>query len=338
MTGLWTIQQSGSRALLNMTVTVVACLCGSTVSAAYAEQYTIIDAPGAGIASGQGTETAGVNKLSAATGWYRDGSNNYHGYLRGADGTFTTFDVGGASSQTQPTKINDKGVIVGTYHDANAGIQKGFLRKPGGKIETYDGAGGNSTSTHVESINDKREVAGFYYDANGLGHAFVRARDGAVTVFEDPNAGTGKNQGTFTFDISGDGTVVGTYIDSTNVLHGYARSADGTFTEFDAPGAGTLAGQGTLALGVNRKAWMAGYYFDSTNVLNGFVRDYVGAVTTFSAPDAGHAVGQGTFGGRINGHGDMAGHYIDAHDAGGNGADFDHRRRNVNRAALAWAK
>jgi hypothetical protein len=55
-------------------------------------------------------------------------NNQYHGFLRARNGTFTTFDPKG-STDTEPRAINPAGEIAGYYTDANF-IQHGFLRIP----------------------------------------------------------------------------------------------------------------------------------------------------------------------------------------------------------------
>src|SRR2546423_6884395 len=75
--------------------------------------YTIVDAPGAGTALNQGTVTYAVNTSSTSSGWYRDSSYNYHGFLRAPEGSFQSFDADGPNSQTQPDWMNNKGAVVG---------------------------------------------------------------------------------------------------------------------------------------------------------------------------------------------------------------------------------
>lgn len=272
--------------------------------------FTVFDAPGAGTASGQGTDAIAVNSSSVSTGDFTDSSNNIHGFLRASDGTFTTFDVDGTLSQTEPLWMNDKGAVVGIYLDT--GIYEGFLRTAGGKIETFDGSGGSSNGTFVESVNDKSEAVGDYYDASNVLHGFSRGKDGTLVQFDAPDAGKGANEGTFAYDINIGGTIVGPYIDTNDVYHGYIRAADGTFTEFDASGAGTGNGQGTVATGLNKKGLIAGFYIDASNVEHGFVRDSGGTITTFDTPDAGKGAGQGTNPIEPNNHGRVTGWYLDS--------------------------
>jgi hypothetical protein len=83
------------------------------------DQITLFDVPGA---SG-GTFPRSINAKGEVTGYYFAGST-YHGFVRGPDGTITTFDasVGG----TMPVSINPRGEITGAYQDAN-GVH-GFVR------------------------------------------------------------------------------------------------------------------------------------------------------------------------------------------------------------------
>ena len=102
-------------------------------------------------------------------------------------------------------------------------------------------------------------------------HGLLRAKDGTITEFDAPGAGTGAGQGTFVNSISPDGLTVGFYADASGVNHGFQRSAQGKFTEIDASGAGTGAGQGTTASGSNAAGVIAGYYIDANGVSHGFV-------------------------------------------------------------------
>jgi hypothetical protein len=82
-----------------------------------------------------GSELAGLNDLGAVAAMYADANNVYHGFLRSPDGKFTRFDAPGADltpgdlNGTFPFAINDLGVIVGIYTDANY-LPHGFIREP----------------------------------------------------------------------------------------------------------------------------------------------------------------------------------------------------------------
>jgi len=111
----------------------------------------------------------------------------------------------------------------------------------------------------------------------------VRARDGTITNYDVPGAGTGMYQGTNACwfipawgGINPAGTVTGFYADSNNVYHGFLRTREGEITTFDAPGAGTVGslggGQGTQPMTINSEGAITGYYTDANNVVHGFLR------------------------------------------------------------------
>ena len=64
-------------------------------------------------------------------------------------------------------------------------------------------------------------------------HGFLRARDGAITTFDVPDA----VNGTYAGGINSAGTIAGNYFDASFFDHGFLRASDGTITEFDVPGA-----------------------------------------------------------------------------------------------------
>jgi hypothetical protein len=65
----------------------------------------------------------------------------YHGYLRAADGTITTFDAPGAgavyNAGTFAMAINSGGVIAGYFRDVNY-VGQGFARADDGTITIFD--------------------------------------------------------------------------------------------------------------------------------------------------------------------------------------------------------
>jgi hypothetical protein len=77
--------------------------------------------------------TSGLNQAGAAVGEYLDASGVYHGFVRAAGGSITTFDAPGADTTafdfngTFPASINPGGAIAGYYLDGS-GAAHGFLR------------------------------------------------------------------------------------------------------------------------------------------------------------------------------------------------------------------
>src|SRR5579863_3758204 len=103
----------------------------------------IFDAPGADLnpADRFGTLASGINDLGAISGYYYDTAGLGHGYVRQADGKFTSFEVIGAANGTTPDgPLNWAGALGGFYLDANLQFHL-FVRDPFGKISAFDGPG-----------------------------------------------------------------------------------------------------------------------------------------------------------------------------------------------------
>jgi hypothetical protein len=133
-----------------------------------------------------------------------------------------------------------------------------------------------------------------------------------ITDINDPNAGTGANQGTLATAINSKGVIAGSYWDSNSVVHGFVL-ANGTFTTYNDPDAGTSAGQGTGGFyGMNTAGVVAGNYIDSNNTYHGLVIAANGTITNFNVSGAGTGAGQGTTPMAIDSAGDIAGTYIDS--------------------------
>ena len=91
-----------------------------------------------------------------------------YGFLRAADGTFTTFDPPG-SAYTTPSSINDGGVITGSYSGPTLPIH-GFVRSADGTFTAFDVPG--ATQTEPSSINSSNEITGNWYDGSAF-HGFL---------------------------------------------------------------------------------------------------------------------------------------------------------------------
>ena len=184
----------------------------------------------------------------------------YHGFLRFANGTFTTYDPPGAG--TGPGQgdygesINAAGEIAGEYSDAS-GVFHGFLRAPSGAFTTIDapgagtGPGQGTFVATVSGITAAGAITGYYFDGSGVAHGYVRSPSGTITTFDAPGAGTGASQGTYVGSINPKGEITSFFVDANNVYHGYLRTREGVITTIDAPGAGTGATQGTQAENIN---------------------------------------------------------------------------------------
>lgn len=273
-----------------------------------APHYTIFDVQGAGTQSGQGTLPVALNDSSVIAGLYIDSNFNNHGFVRASDGTITTFDVAGPSSQTQPMSMNREGTIVGFYVPPNDPIiSKGFLRKASGRIRKFSAGG---VSTGVRGLNDKGMAVGTYATKSHHIIGYVRAVNGSITDIRDPKGGKQEFDGTFPMAINNAGVIIGQYVNQ-HKIGGFVRNTDGTFTNFYIAGAGVM---GIAPSAINRKGLVAGIYYDSNQASHGFIRDPAGTITTFDAPGAGTGPQQGTSPTSIADDGTIVGTYTDANN------------------------
>jgi len=82
--------------MIRATCLVVSCLAGAAARGGPAQaqpmySFATIDPLGA-----TGTFPNGVNNAGQVVGNYNDALNVSHGFLRGSDGTFTSFDIPGS--------------------------------------------------------------------------------------------------------------------------------------------------------------------------------------------------------------------------------------------------
>jgi hypothetical protein len=282
---------------------------------------TTFEAPGGVFVTGTNAEA--INAAGTITGYYTSevpqGQGNpillAYGFVRAADGTFTTFSAPNAGTGGYPyhqgtysLSINKAGAIGGYYVDIN-GVSHGFAGTAAGAITSFDPPG--SVGTYGESINAAGDIAGYYVDASAADHGFVRAADGSITTFDAPGGSTSGPRGTQAWSINAAGAVAGYYFKTNTLYRGFVRAPGGAITTFDVPGATV---PGTMAVSINAAGTITGSYSDKKGVYRGFVRSASGAITTFSAPGADTLTGPGTHPASINDAGEIAGSYIDASD------------------------
>jgi uncharacterized repeat protein (TIGR03803 family) len=304
---------------------------------------------GAGTGAYQGTFPISMDTTGNVTGYYITASTVaglsyqpkvYHGFVRTASGTITSFDVAVAgATETKPIGINATSGVVGSYMTSDK-IYHGFVRTTGGAITTFDEPNAGTVSTQNAdgmgtagiAINTAGTIAGRYVDATGMSHGFVLS-GGSYTSFDAPGAaansrtgcsgdggGICKNFGTFPASINTEGDIAGFYSDANNVVHGFVRAAGGTFTTFDVPGANPATSSSSafnpiyhgFGVSINDTGAIAGAYLDADGVGHGFLRATDGTFTSFDAPGAGTTGSYpGTFGFTINAAGTIAGVYTD---------------------------
>jgi uncharacterized lipoprotein NlpE involved in copper resistance len=185
---------------------------------------TKFDVPAAATGPGLGTTTFWaqcINPAGAMTGSYMDANGAAHGFVRGPDGTISTFDAPGAGTSsglgTYTWAINPAGTVAGASQDNNS-VYHGLPRTADGKITLFDipGAGtGSGQGTQADGIDPAGVVTGYYTDASNVSNGYLRTADGQFTFFDAPGAGTGSGQGTFPMTNNPANAIVGYYIDNT---------------------------------------------------------------------------------------------------------------------------
>ncbi|MGB6112321.1 MAG: hypothetical protein WBG35_14440, partial [Acidobacteriaceae bacterium] len=292
-------------------------------------QFTTFEAPGADTTAGSynGTSPSSINDLGVITGSFYDANGLAHGFLRTADGRFTTFDVPGAGENgTFPIGINLEGAVVGYALDSND-LFHAFLRTSYGKIYAFVGPSSCDTGTstgcygnEVTAINLWGISVGNFMDNSGnfVGHGLIRYLNGTLQTFEVPGAGTGTDQGTScpgcASGLNQWGAIAGTYTDSNNVYHGFLRSPKGEFTTFDAPGAGTESYTGTgcpsdCPTSLNDSGAIMGIYIDSNSVYHGYLRTPDGKIVTVDPSGSDFTWASG-----MNNLDAITGYYLDANN------------------------
>jgi hypothetical protein len=247
-----------------------------------------------------GTWGYGINSDGFAAGEFVGGDHHTHGFMRAPDASFTRIDV--RSFPTSAFWLNDKNVVIGNY--LAHGIQHAYLRTAAGKFLKFEPE--DTQGTYGLHINNHGVATGDYVDSAGLWHGFIRAKDGALTTFEEPLAALGPDLGTFAGATNVHGDTIGPYFDADFIMHGYVRHDDGSFEEFDVPGA-----VDTIPYLINSKGWIVGFSDDENGAMHGFIRKPNGQIIPVDVEGAGTGPGQGTIVGDINKDGIATGNYVD---------------------------
>lgn len=289
-------------------------------------KFTSFESPGADTTPNDfnGTFAQSINDRGVIAGYYADATGLTHGFVRSAEGGFTTFDVSGAVNGSFPIYLNDVGAIVGYSLDVNL-LFHAFLRHPDGTFSVFvgpdsctSGIPGGCYGSEATFASLFGAVVGNFEDNNGnfVAHGLIRDPSGKLSTFDAPGAGSGTYQGTgcpgCNLGVNLWGAIAGSFTDANNVFHGFLRSPRGTFTTFEATGSGSGAYQGTgcysdCPMGLNDFGVITGSYFDSNNVQHGFLRTPDGSFETVDP--AGSEVTQPE---TINDAGIIVGYYIDA--------------------------
>ena len=115
------------------------------------------------------TFASSINSTDQVAGYYDDESFVPHGFFRDANGTLTYPIQPVGASYSLLIGINDSGLMVGRYSDAN-GVHAMIFKAPR-KFISYDYPGAIETS--FNGINRRNMITGRYTDSAGLRHGFL---------------------------------------------------------------------------------------------------------------------------------------------------------------------
>ncbi len=169
------------------------------------------------------------------------------GFLRGPRG-LRVIDVPG-SIETQALGVNNLGVVVGEYVDAN-GVFHGF-RWQRGRFTTIDGPG--ALGGAVFDVNDRGQMVGAYFTKNGGARGFI-LRNGSYRTLNAPYGPIDLPS-----DINNRGQIVGFSLSDPGGTqsHGFLlrRGVGGPFTRVDFPGTPK-----TVVRGIDDRGRIVGIY------------------------------------------------------------------------------
>jgi len=190
-------------------------------------RFTSFDAPYAGDdgLDGEGTFALSINNFGVIAGYAKDSNGLNHGFLRTAQGKFTTFDVPNAiGNLLYNAFVNDRGIVAGTWIDEHSDecpcdIEAGFQRARDGAFSGYEGPYGPLQNVQVYGLNFEGTAVGWYADTNDDAHAFVRYANGRFlkinVTSELESVGSA---------INATGVVTGFWIDANGAYHGFLWS------------------------------------------------------------------------------------------------------------------
>ena len=170
------------------------------------------------------TSPAVINLGGTTIGYYYDSSNQQHGFVRSASGSFASFDPDDAT-YIYPLGINLFGDVTGYYlvfsfRPFNV-TQSGFLRDAQGNLTTITSPG--SQFTEAVAISLAGTIVESYIAADGSCPAFLRQPNGNFTYFAPAGARITGGVCANPTAISDLNVVIGNYLDQNGVQHGFFR-------------------------------------------------------------------------------------------------------------------
>src|ERR1043166_617895 len=251
----------------------------------------------------------------------------------------STFDYPGDIVSTQPQKINDQSIVVGTIVDTN-GVTSGFLRlRRGFFSDPIVDPNDTGNTTQGRGVNNSLLVCGDYLDGGNFHGFFLQGgtfhdfdvtgstftvilgvnHAGDFSGSDIPSSGVQSGfvsmggvipeftvpdaTATLAYQINDHNVACGYYIDSGGITHGYYRNSDGSIVSPIDP-AGSV---GTIVFGNNDKNWIVGRYAEAGGLTHGFVFIPPDQYVTYDFPDSTFTSLNG-----INKRGLIVGRYLDA--------------------------
>ncbi|MCI0330221.1 MAG: DUF3466 family protein [candidate division Zixibacteria bacterium] len=237
------------------------------------------------------TSAFGNNNSGVIVGNFGPPDGSAHAFLY-HKGSFIDEMVLGAGTGTTLLDINDLGVAVGIFDDAN-GVVHMYLRGKEGEITVLPAPAPDAIFAEGQGINNLGAVVGFYIAPGGARHGFIW-RSGNYEIYDYP--GTAR---TVLTGINDKGEIVGYWRDAGARFHGFLLR-NGETEPIDFPGT-----VNTLPRAINNTGAITGYYRDAGGVDHGFFYED-GEFTTLDFPGAFNT---NAFG--INDKGEIVGTYDD---------------------------
>jgi uncharacterized membrane protein len=215
------------------------------------------------------TQVTGLNNKGDTVGFWANSAGTQRGFVEW-NGAFTSYadphTPKTAGSVNQLLGINDAGIAVGFYVDANEVAHPIKLNQATGHFTTitHAGIGANSFAT---GINDKGDIVGYTMGSTTYGWLL---KDGHLTTFEFPGS-----LPTMALGLNGKDEVVGSFTDAAGNTHGFTlvdpTGPASVWRQIDDPNALNTPGNGTTVNGLNNAGDLVGFYTDNAGNVNGML-------------------------------------------------------------------
>jgi hypothetical protein len=213
------------------------------------------------------TQVTGLNNLGDSCGFWVSSNNTNRGFVEW-NGVFASYTdphtpkVAGAVNQL--LGINNQGIAVGFYNDANDNAHAYELNQATGVFTALKIP--DAVSATATGINTYGDVVGFYTDASGSTESFLITTSHQLVTYQFPGGSDTQALG-----INFKDQIVGSYLDSKGVMHGFVLSDPlgpvSHWQKIDDPhGIGS-----TVVNGINSAGDLVGFYTDSAGNTDGML-------------------------------------------------------------------